>query len=264
MTGRSTHSKRNTRFCGKKGKLFCRTGFRRPRLWRTGKAERAEHRLPENLNLLALNFAVSQVLAWDQYCLTVRRRGPELGDSRRHANKEAQLDDLGLDRTARGQLVEASLTAKRWSSSAGMAMSTFSKSTRCRRRRDGGRVCGGVVNEKMPHGLGGGGEEMSAIFQGRVFAADQARQTSCTKQWVGGVTRRAWPFYRLRACEFGIDQRNNSSALRSPCWMDSRMRVTSLNQKSVVGASIAKQSNSTSAWFCKDLFGGNTAGRMGC
>ena len=37
-----------------------------------------------------------------------------------------------------------------------------------------GEFAAGVVNKQMAHGLGGGGEEMGAIFKGRIFAADQA------------------------------------------------------------------------------------------
>jgi hypothetical protein len=72
-----------------------------------------------------------------------------------------------------------------------------------------GEFAAGVVNEEMAHGLGGGGEEMGAIFKGRVFAADQAHPDLMHQG--GGlerVTRRAvGHFIRRELAQFRIDQR---------------------------------------------------------
>ena len=72
-----------------------------------------------------------------------------------------------------------------------------------------GEFAAGVVNEKMPHGLGGGSEEMGAILKSRVFAADQA-QPDLMHQ-CGGLQRVARSalrhFISRQLAQLRIDQR---------------------------------------------------------
>jgi hypothetical protein len=138
----------------------------------------AGHGLHENLNLLALNFAVEPGLGVRPVLLDgpfgqAQNFG---GFRRRHADKETQLDDLGLNRTAGGQPVERVIDRQE------MVLvgrhgdfHIFNIYALQAAAVTAGEFAAGVVNEEMAHGLGGGGEEMGAIFEGRVVAADEAQ-----------------------------------------------------------------------------------------
>src|ERR1022692_1595251 len=72
-----------------------------------------------------------------------------------------------------------------------------------------GEFAAGVVNEEMAHGLAGGGEEMGAIFEGRIVASDEA-QPDLMHQGGGleRVTRRAVRhLIRRELAQFSINQR---------------------------------------------------------
>jgi hypothetical protein len=72
-----------------------------------------------------------------------------------------------------------------------------------------GEFAAGVVDKEMAHGLGRGGEEMGAIFESRVFAADETHPHLMHQG--GGlerVTRRAMGhFIRRQFAQFRIDER---------------------------------------------------------
>ena len=127
-----------------------------------------------------------------------------------HADEETQLDDLGLDRIARGQLVERVVDGQKMVLVGGHGdVHVFEIHPLQAAAVTAGEFAAGVVNEKMPHGLGGGGKEMRAIFEGRVVVPDQAHPDLMHQgSGLEGVARRALGhFIRRQLAQFRIDQR---------------------------------------------------------
>ena len=133
--------------------------------------------LPENLTLLALNFLIEPGLGVRPVLFDSAFRQPKNlgGFFDGHSNKEAQFDNLGLDRIARGQLIERIIDGQKMifvgrHGNVHVFKIHSLQTTAVTARKS----APGVVNKKMAHGLGRGGEEMRAIFESRVFFADQA------------------------------------------------------------------------------------------
>lgn len=138
----------------------------------------ARHDLLENLNFLALNFAVEPglgvrpILLDGSFGQTENFGGFRSG----HADEEAQLDDLGLDGVVRGQPVERIVDGQEVVFVRGQSdVHVFKIHTLQATAMAAGEFAPGVVNEEMAHGFGGGGEEMGTIIEGWVFAADEAQ-----------------------------------------------------------------------------------------